>query len=304
METLILTIGLFFIGAILGSFVVATTWRLRLMELKALQAEGEKLTSDDKKLLKAFKSSNQKMFSRKDRSICFDCHQPLKWYDMLPVVSWLFLKGKCRQCRQPIGQYEFWLEIGLGVVVALSYLVWPYGLETAVEFILFGLWIVALVLLAIEFSYDVKWLLIPRLITWMLLVVAVIYAGVYFFGVYGATANLMGDYLIQIGLSLLALPGFYLLLYIISKKQWVGWGDIELLIPMAIMVAAWPSAILLIFLANFIGCIVVLPGLLLKKLGRMSRIPFGPFLVLAFVVTMLWGADILDIYVGSLLFKP
>lgn len=274
------------------------------MELAELKESGEKLASEDKKLLASFKASKNKMFSAKDRSICLHCKKELKWYDMIPVLSWLFLKGKCRQCSKPIGQYEFWFEVGLGAALAVSYLAWPIGIETASQIMLFALWTVTLVLLAILFSYDLKWLLIPRVITLILFVVATVYSFVYFFGVYGATPNLMGDYLLQIGLSLLVLPGFYLLLYVISRKQWIGWGDIELLVPMAIMTASWSSGVLLIFLANFIGCIVVLPGLLSKKLGRMSRIPFGPFLILAFVITMLWGADILELYVGSFLFKP
>ncbi len=304
MITVILTIGVFVIGAALGSFAMASVWRLRVLELRHAKRSGAKLTAADKRLLKVFGKRSGSLFSAHDRSVCLSCQHQLRWYTMVPVVSWLLQRGRCRQCQASIGKTELWAELGLGGTLAVSYAVWPYGFDTSSQVALFVIWAVAIVLLTIQFFYDLKWQLIPRLVTIGLLIVAGLYAAVYFIGVLGAPMELAGSYSLQVGLSLLVLPGFYLLLYVLSRGQWIGWGDVELLVPLAIMVAAWPASILLIFLANFIGCAVVLPGLLSKKLNRMTRIPFGPFLIAAFVVTMLWGTQLVSLYVDNFLFKP
>lgn len=300
MVTIITLIGLFILGAALGSFAVATVWRLRYLQLKSEQQNASTLKKIEYKIVNII----NKPFSTTDRSKCLHCGYELRWFDMIPVVSWIALRGKCRRCHKPIGYAELAAEIGLGVAVAVSYAYWPLGeIVSGIQISLFVLWVIALVLLTIHFFYDLKWYLLPDIITVWLVGIAVIYAITYFYSL-GAPTVLLNSYLIQIGLSLVVLPGFYGLLYVISKGNWIGFGDVKLLVPMALFVASWQAGVLLIFLANLIGCLVVLPGMLSHKLGRTSRIPFGPFLILAFIITMLLGSQLVGLYLHEVLFKP
>src|SRR5262245_41082320 len=107
MEVLILTV----FGLCWGSFVNAFVWRLHELET-------------NKRLSK---SQKKKLSILHGRSMCPDCHNELAWYDLLPVVSWLSLKGKCRYCGKPISwQYPF-VEALTAALFVLSYVFWPYG---------------------------------------------------------------------------------------------------------------------------------------------------------------------------------
>lgn len=233
-----------------------------------------------------------------DRSVCLHCGRQLSWYDMIPVVSWVMLRGRCRTCGESIGKMELWAEILLAAGFVCSYLLWPFEF-TALGTVLFVLWLIALVLLAIHWMYDAKWFLLLDKITLILLAVALLYAGL-------SLADLPNDELggAVLGLvyTLAVLPGFYGLLYVVSRGKWVGFGDVKLLVPFALMLPAWEHGVLLIFLANLIGCVVLLPLMLRNKVGRGTRVPFGPFLITAFIVTFLVGQRILDAYFSILLF--
>ena len=97
-------------------------------------------------------------------------------------------------------------------------------------------------------------------------------------------------------LSLVIMPGLYYCLYRFSSGQWVGLGDVYLLIPFAILVADWRHALLLVFLANLLGCLYMIPAMLSKRARRGLRIPFGPFLIAAFFIVVLWGDVIVNWY--------
>lgn len=298
METVLLVLVLFMLGAALGSFAVASVWRLRAYQLAADKKHGEKLTkSEQLELTHLAKLRGKK--TTKDRSLCLHCGRQLKALDLIPVVSWVWLRGKCRGCKQPIGRTELVAEIGLGIAVALSFVVWPYGFTEWYGVGLFVVWVAILTLLTIHIVYDAKWFLLLDTVTLALLGLAVVFL---------ALQLLSGDTLPTwtqaqaIGIALLVLPGFYGLLYVVSKGQWIGLGDVKLLVPLAMMLASWPLALLVLFLANVLGCLWILPGMLAKKITRTSRIPFGPFLILAWVVSMLWGGDIIEAYMGTMLF--
>lgn len=281
------------LGAMLGSYAAATVWRLRAKQLAFDEDQGEKIPAAAKKQI----AHLQKKSAIADRSVCLACGRQLAWCELLPVVSWLALRGKCRTCKTKIGATEFLAEIGMAAVFALSFAFWPHGFDTGVQQAMFAAWLVALVLLAIHWMYDVKWQYLLNNITVYVGVVAIVYAVLYYFAYQLEWAS----YLLQLGLLLLILPGFYALLYFISGRKWVGLGDVYLLVPFALMLGSWEYGLLLIFLANFIGTLVVLPGMLTKKLTRLTRVPFGPFLIAGFVATMLFGHYIISFYTQSLL---
>ena len=99
------------------------------------------------------------------------------------------------------------------------------------------------------------------------------------------------------------LGGVYLALWSVSKGKWVGFGDVKLGLVLGLLLGAWELAFLTLFLANIFGLIAVLPAMITKKIGRGSQIPFGPMLLLGFIVSLYVGRDIITAYFGlSVLF--
>lgn len=296
-DTGVVVCGLFLLGAALGSFAAATVWRLRVWQLSSDARDGEPATAKDKKQVQKL-NVRKKSSLLEDRSICLHCGRELQWYDLLPIASWLSTRGKCRTCKHPIGKMELLAELGLGAAFALSYAAWPYGYDTQ-GIVLFAIWGLMLVLLAIHWMYDARWFLLLDRVTIGLLLLATLFVAIRLAQL--PDELLWGDVL-QTGLSLVVLPGFYTLLYLVSRGAWIGFGDVKLLVPFALVVPSWEYGVLLIFLANLIGCVVLLPAILSKKMTRTTRVPFGPFLIAAFFVTVLAGQHILDLYIDTLLF--
>ena len=107
MEDFLLSLVFGVIGAVFGSFSVAQVWRLRASQLQDEKSAGEKIDSAEWKKLHSLVSKKVK----NDRSHCLNCGYQLKWFDLIPIVSWLSLGGKCRKCRSKIGALEFISEI-------------------------------------------------------------------------------------------------------------------------------------------------------------------------------------------------
>lgn len=288
---------MFVLGAALGSFAAATVWRLRAHQLASDKLHGEKIPKADQAEIRELTHHTWRMST--DRSVCLHCGHQLQWYELLPVVSWLVQKGKCRQCHASIGRMELLAELTLGGAFLVSYLFWPYDLATVHGVVFLVLWAVILVALAIHWMYDARWFLLLDKVTATILLAASLFVVL---KLADQPTPLLLHSLSGIGLTLLVLPGFYGLLYVASRGAWIGLGDVKLLVPFALMLPGWEHGILLIFLANLIGCLAIVPGMLTKKLTRTTRVPFGPFLILAFVITFLFGQRILDFYFGMMLF--
>ena len=144
------------LGALLGSFAVAQVWRLRARQLVIDERDGEPV---DKAELRRLRGLLRPVTG--DRSECLHCHHQLAWYDLLPVVSWLSLGGKCRYCKAPIGITELLAEVGLAIVFAVSYIAWPYPLGSVWQLVPLVIWLVACVVATILLVYDAKWSLLP-----------------------------------------------------------------------------------------------------------------------------------------------
>ena len=283
-------------GLLFGSFAGATVWRLRARQLVEDSAAGDEVDPAEYARLRPLTDETLKS----DRSRCLHCGHQLAWYDLLPLVSWLSLGGKCRYCKAPIGRFEPLMELAMAVFFAVSYLWWPGGSPTApLEILQFALWLVAGVGLGILFGYDQKWFLLPDVVTYPLMVVAAAIAGIEiiqasdhwaaFFSLAGAVA---------------LLSGLYLVLWRVSKGAWVGYGDVKLGLVLALLLADWRLAFIALFAANLIGCLVVLPGLLTKKLSRLTRVPFGPFLILGALLAFFVGHVVLNWYLGLTVLPP
>lgn len=278
------------LGLAMGSFAGATVWRIRARQLVRDKKDGEPYDKTElKKLLPLTKSK-----LADDRSRCLHCHHVLRWYDLLPLVSWLSTKGRCRYCRKPIGRFEPLMEIGTAAVFIIFTYAWfnAHGVESAGLLIL-GLWLGALTMLAILFAYDLKWFLLPDAVVFPLIGLSALIAGLTYNA--GYTPDLAA-FLASLAGSILILAGLYFALWLVSKGEWVGFGDVKLGIALGLLLMDWKLSLLALFLANFIGTLIVLPGILTRKLGRQTQIPFGPLLIAGFFITLVSGQAIINGY--------
>ncbi|MGB4761781.1 MAG: A24 family peptidase [Candidatus Saccharimonas sp.] len=293
--TILLIVVLGLLGALLGSFACAQVWRLRARQLvedreeyRQQKSAGVQVTRSD--YYQPEELSRLKMLIRPvktDRSECLDCHHQLAWYDLMPVVSWISLRGKCRYCGVAIGATELWAEVGLGLVFVLSYLAWPHTLSSLLDIVVFALWLVACVLMSVLFIYDSKWSLLPFSINIALIAVAFI------FSILGGIAY--GFHLWSSIGAIVLLAGLYAFF---ALFRWAGYGDSILGVGLALILGRWELAFFALFLANILGCLMLVPLYLRHKLHRRLRVPFGPFMILGAIAAMLWGAWLINQFLG------
>lgn len=287
MENFLLSLCFGALGAVFGSFAVAQVWRLRAKQLQDEKASGEKIDAAEWKKLRSLVSVSPK----NDRSHCLNCGYQLKWYDLIPIISWLSLGGKCRKCRSKIGATEFLAEVSMFALFAIIFLV--FSPLSGTGFSLFGLFrllilFLAFIPLAIMFIYDAKWSLLPTKVIWIFNFLAFIYWATTF----ANTANGFNFFsAFNIAVSMALFPLVYFVLAKISKEEWVGGGDWILAIGLIFLLPNQPTfAMLLLFLSNFVGLIFALIQSILqfKKVKRGIRIPFGPVMILATLILLIF----------------
>ena len=220
-------------------------------------------------------------------SHCTYCSQPLKWYDLIPIFSYLSLNGKCRYCGGAISPRYPFVELLNG----LLYLLLFYYFGLSLNFVFYAL--ITSILIVISFiDYDT--LEIPDGLVLGILVLTVankfishsIYKTPFYFldSLWGFLAG---------GLIFLAIA-------IVSKGA-MGGGDIKLVSVLGFILGL-KKTLLHIFLSFLIGAIFSLCLLLSGKKGRKDAIPFGPFINIAFIIVILYGNDIINWYITKFVF--
>lgn len=232
-----------------------------------------------------------------DRSECVHCHHKLSALDLIPVFSWLLLKGRCRYCKKRISVQYPLVEVAVAAAFVASYLFWPLPFDQWYYIADFGLWLVFVVFLAALFLYDLKWYLLPDKLTFPLIGLGFVDALIR-----GFLIQNLGpvEFVSGILFGLVPIAGLYGLLYAVSKGAWVGFGDVKLGVFIG-LVLGWEGALLTLMIANIIGTLIVIPGLLSGRMSRKSRVPFGPLLIIGFFLSGVFGGRIIDIYMQSLM---
>lgn len=254
----------FIFGLLAGSFFNVVIWRSR---------HGKKITLS--------------------RSACPHCHRVLGFWDLWPVLSFIFQGGRCRYCRQPISWQYPLVELataGLFVLATQSVLGSLTYQNILTNFEVFLFWLRQLVFfsfLLLIFIYDWRWYLIPDRFTLPAMVAAL-----------GFNLWLGFDWW---NLALGGLVGFsfFYLQYAVSRGHWIGGGDLRLGFLMGLMVG-WPGVIVALTLSYFSGALVGAILLIFRRKTWQSRLPFGVFLTVATVVTLVWGERIIDWYLNLL----
>jgi leader peptidase (prepilin peptidase)/N-methyltransferase len=221
------------------------------------------------------------------RSVCDHCQQPLEPVDLVPVLSWVALGGKCRQCRKPISVQYPLVELLTGVAFGLSYAYWPEELVGVWAQSLFGLWLVGLVLMVALLVYDIKWLALPDRFIWPLVLAALMGTIVAARG----DISLIGDRL----LGAAWVYGFFAALYYGSRGRWLGGGDVKFGLAIGLWLGALKALVALV-LAFYSATILVVVLLAAKRVTKKTPIPFGPFLIVGLIFAQLYGAQAIDWY--------
>ena len=264
-------------GLCLGSFVNALVWRLH-----------EQFKETDKK--KPNKAYLKDLSIAKGRSMCPDCHHTLSAKDLIPVFSWVSLRGKCRYCHKPVSAQYPLVELTTMGLFVLSYLYWPVAFSQA-QVAIFVLWLLLLVGFMALIVYDLKWMLLPDRIVLPLGVIATVLAGI----TIGASPQAGRALLNTVGAVAVG-GGIFYLLYQLSSGKWIGGGDVKLGWLLGLVVGTPAKALLFIFIAALAGSVITVPLLATGKMKRTSTIPFGPFLIIGAIATVLFGTNILNWY--------
>jgi leader peptidase (prepilin peptidase) / N-methyltransferase len=255
---ILVLVGLF--GLVIGSFLNVVVWRV---------PRGESIASPP--------------------SHCPACDRPVRPRDNVPVLSWLLLRGRCRDCGTPISARYPLVEAGTALVFVV--LAARIGLEPELPaFLYLGAIGVALALI----DLDVKRL--PNVIVLPSYVVALVLLGA------AAVAGGDGWPLLRAGLGMAALYAFYFLLLVVYPKG-MGFGDVKLAGVLGLYLGwlGWPEVVTGAFLGFLLGGLVGGGLMALHRAGRKTQIPFGPFMLLGALLAVLWGGVLADLYLDHAL---
>lgn len=219
------------------------------------------------------------------RSECTSCHHQLKAADLIPVLSWIWLGGKCRYCSKPISVQYPVVEILTSIAFLASYTYWPEEIGTTLEALFFVSWLLQLVILIALFVYDLKWFLLPNKLTYSLVGIVIIEQIVHSStGQYSLANSLFG---------LLVGAGLFYAIYLISKGKGIGGGDVKLGIYLGVALG-WQKALVALMVAFYSATLYALPLIMAGKVNRKSKIPFGPFIILGIISSKLFGDDLFN----------
>ncbi len=266
----IILLLIFFFGASLGSFTNVIVDRL---------------------YIKSFLSG---------RSHCQSCAKRLNWYELIPVLSYLFLKGRCKKCKSKIGAKHFFVELVFGIFALLTYnfylsnyFTFPINIENLILGIILSiLFIIIFIVLGVIFLYDFKHKLVPTGFSFILIIIGIafqVYRVINFDIYYHNMTTLF--WLDIFSGFIIALPFF--LIYIFSGKKAVGFGDILLFFGIGYL-AGFVFGVSIFLLSIWIGALMSLFLIYFfpKNYNRKSHIPFAPFIVIATILVLFLQIDI------------
>jgi leader peptidase (prepilin peptidase)/N-methyltransferase len=247
-------------GLVVGSFLNVVIWRV---------PRGESIVSPP--------------------SHCPGCERPVRPRDNIPVVSWLLLRGRCRDCGEPISRRYPLVEAGTAVVFVLLAL--RIGLEPElVAFLYLGAIGVALALIDIDVKRLPNAIVLPSyVVAGVLLTVAAVVDGAW-------------DDLLRSVLAMAALYGFYFLLALVYPKG-MGFGDVKLAGVLGLYLGwlGWAEVVTGGFLGFLFGGVGGVLLIAVRRAGRKSMIPFGPYMLAGALVAILCGGALADLYLDTVL---
>ncbi len=219
-------------------------------------------------------------------SSCPECGKKIRWYENIPIISYIFLRGKCSSCGTRISLRYPFVEFLTGIFSSLTYVKWGLSLDTFFCFIFLSL-IIAVIFIDIDFK------IIPDEINLLGFISGIIYS--FFRTDFSILDSIIGAF---VGAGFLFLIAYFYLK--VKKIEGLGFGDVKLLAFVGTYLG-WFGSLFTIFFGSLLGAIVGIGYSLLSK-GKYEgklEIPFGPFLGIAAVIYLFFGEDIRRFYFGG-----
>ena len=219
-------------------------------------------------------------------SHCEACQHRLGLKDLIPVFSYLRLRGRCRYCQAAVSRKSLWVELVAGLTFAFLY--WHFRLSPEL-----GIMAFYASLFIVVFVIDLERGLILNKVVYPAMIVALLLALV--------PQPWLTRWIVINGVANAALGGsvgfaIFLVIAIVSRGG-MGWGDVKLVALIGLAVG-FPLVLFSVILGAILGSIVALALMIAKKRRFRETLPFGPFLALAAMITLLWGSDVLSWYMG------
>ena len=221
------------------------------------------------------------------RSLCPKCKKKINWYDNLPLISFIILNRRCRNCKKTISSRYFIVELITGITFFIIYLNFD-NLYTIIF-----LSILALILIMI-FFIDLENFIIPDSLNFTIMGLAIIKN---FFTNFNT--NLVHDINQSLIGGIIGYFSIWLIIFLyktLKKIDGMGLGDAKLMAGIGLLFG-WQSIPLVLFLSSILGLFFVAPSLLKKQKTMKSEIPFGPFIIIAMLIYFVFG----DFFYGLIL---
>lgn len=244
------SVFIFLFGLVIGSFLNAVIWRI---------------------------DSERPVW--RGRSVCPACLHELSWQDLIPVVSFLLLSGRCRYCAEPISWQYPLVELATGILFVSIFRYWNFVFVSDFLSLFYLLFITSS--LIVIFVYDLKHSIIPDEIVYPAIIVAL------------AAVLTSPNALIT---GILA-AGFFFAIHALSRGAWMGFGDVKLVLLMGLMLG-FPHIVVALFFAFVAGAALSSALVLARKKQWKSEVPFGPFLIAGTFAALFFGDSIAKWYLG------
>ena len=214
----------------------------------------------------------------KERSHCMSCGYQLRWYDLVPLFSYLFLCGKCRKCKEHISvQYPI-VEALNGILYVLVFTVNGWSIDSAIYCLLTS----ALIVLSV---IDFRTYEIPFGINLFILALGLIHLGLH-----------LGDWVTYV-IGSVAVSGFLQILYWASRGRAIGGGDVKLMWAAGLLIG-WKLSILALVLGCILGSVIHVIRMRLSEEGHV--LAMGPYLAAGIFLSVLWGEPFINWYISLL----
>jgi prepilin signal peptidase PulO-like enzyme (type II secretory pathway) len=219
------------------------------------------------------------------RSQCIHCGEKLSWYEIVPVLSYIFLRGKCRRCHRVIPWYYPLVELGMALVVTQLFF-----LHQKADFIVSGLFfrdLFFITLLTVLCIYDALYKEILSMAVLIGIIAGVVCNWLFLSPELSPQSMLIG---------MVFGGGIFLLQFLVSRGVWIGSGDIYLGTMMGVWLG-WPRILIALFFAYIFGGAYSLGLLFVHKFRRGMEVPFAPFLTLGTLIAFYYGKVLLEWYI-------
>ena len=222
------------------------------------------------------------------RSYCPKCKKKIKWFDNIPLISFLLLSGKCRSCKKKISPQYFIVELIAGIGFLLIYLSYDNHLAKLLLAVLLLMYLTV-------FFIDLKHFIIPDVLNYGIIIIAFLknfLPPLDLTFMQDLTRSLIG--------GIAGFASIWIIIYLyktIRKREGMGLGDAKLMAGIGLLYG-WQAVPFVLFIAALIGLIMAIPSLLEKRKNLKSKIPFAPYLIVAGLVYFLYGNIIYKIALG------